>query len=133
MATELTVIVPTLNERDNVGLLVDKLHRVLADVDWEVIFVDDDSTDGTLEALRDLARADPRVRFIHRIGRRGLSSACLEGMAASASPYLAVMDADLQHDETLLPRMLASLRADEADLVIGSRYIEGGGVGTWNK
>jgi dolichol-phosphate mannosyltransferase len=133
MATELTVIVPTLNERDNVSLLVEKLHQVLAGIQWEVIFVDDDSTDGTLDALKDLARSDPRVRFIHRIGRRGLSSACLEGMAASASPYLAVMDADLQHDETLLPRMLASLRADEADLVIGSRYIEGGGVGTWNK
>ena len=129
MAVELSVIVPTLNERGNVGLLVDKLHQVLAGIEWEVIFVDDDSTDGTLDTLKDLARADPRVRFLHRIGRRGLSSACLEGMAASASPYIAVMDADLQHDETLLPRMLDSLRADEADLVIGSRYIEGGGVG----
>lgn len=133
MAIELTVIVPTLNERDNVALVVDKLHRVLDGIEWEVIFVDDDSTDGTLDALKDLARSDSRVRFLHRIDRRGLSSACLEGMAASASPYLAVMDADLQHDESLLPRMLDALRNDEADLVIGSRYIEGGGVGTWNK
>lgn len=133
MTTELTVIVPTLNERDNVGLLVDKLRAALAGIDWEVVFVDDDSTDGTLDALRALARADPRVRFLHRIGRRGLSSACLEGMGSSASPYLAVMDADLQHDETVLPRMLDSLRSGEADLVVGSRYMEGGGVSAWNK
>lgn len=133
MSTELTVIVPTLNERDNVGLLVEKLHAVLANVDWEVVFVDDDSTDGTLDALKALAQADPRVRFLHRIGRRGLSSACLEGMASSASPYLAVMDADLQHDERLLPKMLETLRNDEADLVVGSRYMAGAGVGAWDK
>jgi dolichol-phosphate mannosyltransferase len=133
MTADLTLIVPTLNERDNVGLLTERLHAVLEGIDWEVVFVDDDSTDGTLEALKALARKDPRVRFLHRIGRRGLSSACIEGMASSASPYLAVMDADLQHDETLLPRMLETLRAGEANLVVGSRYIEGGGVGAWNK
>lgn len=129
MAHELTIVVPTLNERDNVDLLVEKLDDALKGMDWEVVFVDDDSTDGTLEALKSLALTDHRVRFIHRIGRRGLSSACLEGMASTASPYLAVMDADLQHDESLLPEMLHCLRDDEADLVVGSRYLKGGSVG----
>ncbi|MEE8517057.1 MAG: glycosyltransferase family 2 protein [Alphaproteobacteria bacterium] len=130
MAFELTIVVPVLNERDNIGLLVDRLEATLAGIDWEVVFVDDDSTDGTLGVCKSLARKDDRVRFIRRIGRRGLSSACLEGMATSASLYFAVMDGDLQHDETLLPEMLRCLRAGEADLVVGSRYMEDGGSGS---
>ncbi len=135
MAFELTIVVPTLNERDNVGPLVDRLEETLAGIDWEVVFVDDDSSDGTLDALIRLAQKDGRVRFIQRIGRRGLSSACLEGMASSASPYFAVMDGDLQHDATLLPKMLGCLRDDEADMVVGSRYLdmEGSGTGDWDK
>jgi len=97
-----------------------------------VIFVDDDSTDGTPELIRTIAQEDPRVRCIQRIGRRGLSSACVEGMLSSSAPYLAVMDSDLQHDETLLPKMLALLKNDQADIVIGSRYIDGGGAGDWD-
>ncbi|MEE8123407.1 MAG: glycosyltransferase family 2 protein, partial [Alphaproteobacteria bacterium] len=129
---ELTIVVPTLNERENVPRLVERLDRVLRGIAWEAVFVDDDSDDGTLEALHDLARRDPRVRYIHRIGRAGLSSACLEGMASSSAPFLAVMDADLQHDERLLPDMLEALRGDEADLVVGSRYVEGGGMAGWS-
>ncbi len=132
MMPELTIVVPTLNERENVPLLVARLDRVLQGIAWEVIFVDDDSDDGTLEVLHDLARRDPRVRYIHRIGRAGLSSACLEGMASSSAPFLAVMDADLQHDERLLPDMLEALRGDEVDLVVGSRYVEGGGMAGWS-
>jgi dolichol-phosphate mannosyltransferase len=128
MAHELTVIVPTLNERDNIGLVVAKLHEALKGINWEVVFVDDDSTDSTLDVLKSLAQTDDRVRFILRIGRRGLSSACLEGMGSASSPYLAVMDSDLQHDEALLPKMLDCLRNGQADLVVGSRYVEGGGV-----
>ena len=133
MAFELTIVVPVLNERDNIGLLVDRLEATLAGIDWEVVFVDDDSTDGTLGVCKSLAKKDSRVRFIRRIGRRGLSSACLEGMATSASPYFAVMDGDLQHDESLLPEMLRCLTAGEADLVVGSRYTDdsaGAGTGT---
>jgi dolichol-phosphate mannosyltransferase len=101
-------------------------------VSWEVIVVDDDSPDGTAGVAAELAAVEPRVRCLRRIGRRGLASACIEGMLASTAPYLAVMDADLQHDETLLPQMLGILRATEADVVIGSRYLHGTEVPGWN-
>lgn len=131
---ELAVVVPTFNESANVPLLVAKLDAALAGRGWEVIFVDDDSPDGTASVARALGRSDPRVRVIQRIGRRGLSSACIEGMCATAAPLVAVIDGDLQHDETLLPKMAAALEADAGlDLVIGSRFVEGGGLGDWDK
>jgi dolichol-phosphate mannosyltransferase len=130
---ELSVIVPTLNERDNVPVLLERLDEALSGTAWEVIFVDDDSVDGTAEAVRQIAATDPRVRCLHRIGRRGLASACIEGMLASAAPYLAVIDADMQHDEKLLSRMLDVLKRDEADLVIGSRYMERGCADDWSR
>jgi dolichol-phosphate mannosyltransferase len=102
---------------------------VLEHVDWEVIFVDDDSSDGTASRVREIASREPRVRCLQRIGRRGLSTACIEGVLASSAPYVAVMDGDLQHDERLLPRMLETLKHEPIDLVIGSRYISGGGIG----
>ncbi|MDA9448062.1 MULTISPECIES: glycosyltransferase family 2 protein [Bradyrhizobium] len=122
---ELSVIVPTFNERDNVTVLYRRLEAVLANVAWEVVFVDDNSPDGTWDVVRALAQQDSRVRCIRRIGRRGLSGACIEGILASSAPFVAVIDADLQHDETRLPKMLLLLASDEADLVVGSRYIEG--------
>jgi len=79
------------------------------------------------------ARADRRVRLVQRLGRRGLSSACVEGILSCSAPYIAVMDADLQHDETLLPRMLTLLKAEELDLVIRSRYAVGGSTGEWSR
>jgi dolichol-phosphate mannosyltransferase len=130
---ELSVIVPTYNERDNVTTLFRRLEAVLSGVAFEVIFVDDNSPDGTWDLVRSLARQDPRVRCIRRIGRRGLSGACIEGILASSAPCAAVIDADLQHDETQLPKMLALLQGREADLVIGSRYIEGGSADSFNK
>lgn len=129
---KLSVVVPTLNEEANIEPLVGKLRATLAGLDWEVIFVDDDSTDGTRAVVTRLSRSDGCVRLIHRIGRRGLSSACVEGAQASTAPYVAVMDADLQHDESLLPQMLGILERAEADIVIGSRYVEGGDIGAWN-
>ena len=132
MSPELSIVVPTLNERENVPRLVECLDRVLKGTVWEVIFVDDDSDDGTLEVIHGLARRDPRVRFVHRIARAGLSSACLEGLASSSAPFLAVMDADLQHDERLLPEMLEQLRGNQADLVVGSRYVEGASLTDWS-
>lgn len=131
-APDLTVVVPTFNERANVGLLCERLSTVLAGIAWEAIFVDDDSPDGTADAVRALARRDARIRCLQRVGRRGLSSACIEGILASSSPYVAVMDADLQHDESLLPRMFATLHDEPYDLVVGSRYVAGGGVGDWD-
>jgi dolichol-phosphate mannosyltransferase len=132
-AIELSIIIPTLNERGNVQPMIERLGRALAGIGWEAIFVDDDSTDGTREEVRRLAATDRRIRLLHRIGRRGLASACIEGALATTAPFMAVIDADLQHDETLLLRMLATLRAEPLDLVVGSRYVEGGGIGEWSE
>ena len=132
-AIEVAVIVPCFNERHNVAILVDKLDDVLNGISWEVIFVDDDSSDGTASFAREIALANPRVRCIQRIGRRGLATAVIEGMLASSAPYFAVMDGDLQHDERLLPEMLRTIKCEKLDLVIGSRYIRGGGVGSWDR
>jgi dolichol-phosphate mannosyltransferase len=129
---ELSVIVPTFNESGNVAELVHRLETALAGIRWEVIFVDDDSPDGTADEVRSLAQMKSTVRCIHRIGRRGLSRAVIEGMLASSAPYLAVMDADLQHDESILPRMIETLRERSLDVVVGSRYCMGGGIGAWD-
>jgi dolichol-phosphate mannosyltransferase len=125
---ELSVIAPTFNERANVGRLVERLEAALAGIAWEVIFVDDDSPDGTAEAVKAIAAANPRVRCLRRVGRRGLSGAVIEGMLASAAPFVAAIDADLQHDETLLPKMLEQLRGGQTDLVVGSRYLDDKGL-----
>jgi len=132
ITTVLTIIIPTLNERENIEPLVALLSEALPDTAWEAIIVDDDSRDGTSEHVRTLARRNPRVRCLQRIGRRGLATACIEGVLASCSPYIAVIDADLQHDERLLPRMLEALESGTIDLVIGSRYVAGGGFGDWS-
>jgi dolichol-phosphate mannosyltransferase len=130
---QLSIIVPTFNERGNVATLVARLDAVLAGVAWEVIFVDDNSPDGTADAVRALAQIDHRVRCIRRVGRRGLSGACIEGMLASSAPCAAVIDGDLQHDETQLPKMLGLIENGAAELVIGSRYIEGGSADSFNQ
>jgi dolichol-phosphate mannosyltransferase len=132
-APQLSVVVPTFNERDNVTTLYRRLETALTGIAWEVVFVDDNSPDGTWEVVRGLARQDSRVRCIRRIGRRGLSGACIEGILASSAPCAAVIDADLQHDETQLPKMLALLQTGNIDLVVGSRYIEGGSADSFNK
>jgi dolichol-phosphate mannosyltransferase len=130
---QLSVIVPTFNERDNVVPLFEKLNAALAGIAWEVIYVDDNSPDGTAEAVRALAQREPRVRCLQRIGRRGLSGACIEGILASSAPFAAVIDADMQHDETQLAKMLGILQGGAADLVVGSRYIEGGSSESFNR
>ena len=133
MAAELSIIIPSYNERDNVGPLVDRLRNALLGIEWEIIYVDDNSPDGTAERVGEEAGRDPRVRCIKRVGRRGLSSASIEGMCSSSAPFCAVMDADLQHDETILPQMLSILKAEGVDIVIGSRYVKGGGLENWSK
>lgn len=129
---ELCVVVPTLNERDNVRPLVRELAAALGGIAWEVIFVDDDSPDGTARAVHEIDVERARVRCLERIGRRGLATACIEGMLASSAPYLAVMDGDLQHDPQILPRMLELLRSGAAELVVASRYAEGGSTALWD-
>ncbi len=129
---EISIVVPTFNERENVENLIEHLERALPDVRWEVLFIDDDSPDGTADVVRALAQAKPYVRCLQRIGRRGLSRAVIEGILASSAPVIAVMDADLQHDETMLPTRLDHLRHSQIDLVVGSRYCAGGGIGGWD-
>lgn len=124
-AIELTVVVPTFNERANVPLVVERLSAVLRGIAWEVVFVDDDFPDETAAVARGIALRDARVRVIRRLGRRGLSTACVEGVLSSAAPIFAIMDGDLQHDETMLPEMLRRLRAEDLDVVVGSRYMDG--------
>src|SRR4030095_8887697 len=125
----LSVVVPTFNEKSNVRELVSRTEAALGYEGWEMIFVDDDSPDGTASVVRDIARVDRRVRILQRIGRRGLSSACIEGMLAASAPVIAVIDADLQHDETQLPVMLAAIESGRAEIAVGTRYAEGGSTG----
>ncbi|WP_027443057.1 glycosyltransferase family 2 protein [Erythrobacter cryptus] len=132
MALRLAIILPTLNERGNLAPLIERIAAAMGDqADWEVIIVDDDSRDGTADEARALALADPRVRVIQRIGRRGLASAAIEGFCATAAPYVAVMDADHQHDPALLPLMLAALEAGEAEICVASRFAEGASTARW--
>lgn len=126
---ELTIVVPTFNETENVEELIRRVGEAMNGVEWEMVFVDDDSPDGTAELVFDISRRDRRIRGIKRVGRRGLSSACIEGICSSNAPFVAVMDADMQHDERILPRMLDELKTDGRDLVVGSRYTEGGSTG----
>jgi dolichol-phosphate mannosyltransferase len=124
-APELTVIIPTFKERDNIERMVERLRDVLAGRDWEVIFVDDDSPDGTATLVRTIGERDRRVRCIRRLGKRGLAGACIEGMLSSQARYVAVMDGDLQHDEKILISMLDRLRQGDVDLVVATRYLNG--------
>lgn len=133
---ELSIVIPTFNERGNIGLLAEHLANVLAGIDWEAVFVDDDSADGTADQLRMMSRANHRIRCIRRVGRRGLSSACIEGMLSVSAPYIAIIDGDLQHDEALLPRMLDLLKGRRADMVVASRYMASGaadGLSRWRR
>jgi dolichol-phosphate mannosyltransferase len=123
---ELSIVVPCYKEQPNVRPMVDRVAAALPGVAWEIIFVDDNSPDGTADAARAIARTDPRVRCIRRVGRRGLSTAVIEGALSSSADFVAVMDGDLQHDQTVLPTMLTELRANAADVVIGSRHALGG-------
>ncbi|MBV8492529.1 MAG: glycosyltransferase family 2 protein [Alphaproteobacteria bacterium] len=132
-AAELAVVIPVLNECDNVALMVERLTRTLAGIRWEAIFVDDDSPDGTADVVRALARLQGNIRCVQRLGRRGLASACIEGILSSAAPYIAVMDGDLQHDESLLTQMLAKIKAERLDVIVASRYTEAGSLGDWQR
>lgn len=125
---ELALVIPTYNERSNISPLLDALEVALQGTAWEVIFVDDNSPDGTADYIREIAAVDRRIRILERIGRRGLSSACIEGMLASSAQYIAVMDGDLQHDEHILEKMLATMKSGHLDIVVGTRRTEGGSL-----
>lgn len=130
-AFDVSIVVGTINEAKNIPTLITSLEAVLVGIDWELVIVDDDSRDGTPELLVELARTRDDFRFVRRVGRIGLSTAVTEGMMTCASPLIAVMDADGQHDETVLPAMIAKLREEGYDVAVGSRYVPGGSVGDW--
>ena len=130
---DLCVVIPTYNERENLVPLFARLRAALEGIRYEVIVVDDDSPDGTAAAARAAAGERTNIRVLERIGRRGLASACIEGMLATSADYLAVMDADLQHDERVLPQMLETIRDGGFDLVVGSRNVAGGSMGTMGR
>ena len=132
MFYELTIVVPTLNEVGNIELLCNKIARALKEISWEIIFVDDNSTDGTKELLTHISNKHEHVSAIYRTDRKGLSSACIEGMLASKAPIVAVMDADLQHDEGLLPLMLAEFSTTSLDIAVASRFAAGAELGAFS-
>ena len=131
-APEISIIIPSYNERDNMAPLVDSIRTALSDVAWEMIVVDDDSPDGTFDEVARLARDEPRLRCLRSVGRRGLSTAVIEGALVANGAVVAVMDADFQHDERILLPMYEKLISTDADLVVASRYAQGGGVGGWD-
>ena len=133
MTLRLGVVLPTYNERNNLRGMVERLDKALGDIAWEAIIVDDNSPDGTSDEARALAQEDGRVRVLQRIGRRGLSSAAIEGMCATAAPVVAVMDADHQHDPELLPQMLAAIESGEYDMSYASRFAEGASTEEWGR
>lgn len=133
LPAELAIVVPVFNEVRNVPLLVEAVAKALPGAGWELVFVDDDSPDGTASQVRTLAMQDARVRIVHRFGRRGLSSACVEGILATAAPVIAVMDGDMQHDERMLTTMLDRIRQGDVDLVIGSRFLNGSPTAAYSR
>lgn len=130
---ELAIILPTLNERENLAPLVDRIEDALGPSGWEVLVVDDNSSDGTADEARRLSLSDQRIRVIQRIGRRGLASAAIEGFCATAAPFSAVMDADHQHDPKLLVEMLAAVKSGEADVAVASRFAAGASMEEWGR
>jgi dolichol-phosphate mannosyltransferase len=132
VAPEVSIVIPTYNERANIAALVAAIDRAMIGIAWEVIIVDDDSPDRTWAEVARLAAYEPRLRCLRRVGRRGLASAVVEGALTASGDCVAVMDADFQHDESKLPAMYAALTQGGADLVVGTRYAGDGGVGNWD-
>lgn len=128
----LSIVIPTYNEKANLRPLCEAIASSLIDIPYEIIMVDDDSPDGTWKEASLLGGQGFPVRCLRRVGRRGLSSAVIEGVLSARAEFVGIMDADMQHDEKLLPEMLEIMREGETDIVIASRYIEGGGLGEWN-
>lgn len=130
---DLSVIIPTYNESENIPILIQNIKTALDGIPHEIIVVDDNSPDRTWEVAEGIARNDSSVRVIRRLHDRGLSSAVISGMEVAAGRCFAVMDADMQHDEKILPQMLAEVSSGQTDIAIGSRGAEGGSYGTWSK
>jgi len=119
---QLSIVIPTFNERENISPLLCSLDLALTDTPFEVIFVDDNLPDGTSDHIRQIAQKRKQLRVIQRINERGLSSACVEGVKASLAQHVLIMDADLQHDEKIIPELLAAVSSGTADVASGTRF-----------
>ncbi|MEO8520486.1 MAG: polyprenol monophosphomannose synthase [Acidobacteriota bacterium] len=130
----LSIVVPTYNERDRLADLVEAIFAAYAAerLDGELVIVDDNSPDGTGALADDLATRH-RIIVLHRAGKLGLGTAVIEGFAAASASVVGVIDADMSHPPALLPRMFAAMRAADADAVVASRYIPGGGTRNWER
>ncbi|HEX79403.1 MAG TPA: glycosyltransferase family 2 protein [Dehalococcoidia bacterium] len=131
MNKTVSLIVPTYNEHDNIAPLVERIHCALSPRDYEILFIDDDSTDGTADAASSLLEKYP-VRVIVRKDKKGLASAVVDGLNHINGDVIAVMDADLQHPPEVLPGLLKAITEEDADVAIGSRYVPGGGCQGWS-
>ncbi len=130
MDKSISVVIPTYNEKDNVTPLVEKLHSVLSGYRYEVVFVDDNSRDGTIDLVKSLASKYP-VKIVVRTDVKGLATAVADGFKHAAGQYVVVMDADLQHPPDLIPNLLQALE-NGADIAVASRYVPGGGMQNWS-
>ena len=128
---KVSIVAPTYNEAENIPRLVREVDRAMAGIDYELIIADDNSPDRTWAVAQEIADRNRRVRVIRRTDNRGLSPAVIQAFLSSTGDYVGVIDADLQHDPAILPRMIAAV--DEgAEIAVGSRYVMGGGTGAWN-
>src|SRR5271169_40486 len=129
---KLSVISPTLNEAQNVPTLVEQLQRALGNIDYEILIVDDNSPDLTWSVAEQVSLKNPRVRTLRRMKNPGLGMSVIDGFSAAEGDILACIDADLQHDPSILPRMIEELQSD-VQVVVGSRHVKGGGFGKWGR
>lgn len=127
---ELTLVIPTYNESENLPVLLEEVRRALAGISHEVLVVDDNSPDGTWRLAAQLAERYPALRVVRRMSDKGLSPAVVDGFKSARGRFLGVMDADLSHDPRLLPKLLAAAQ-NGADVAIGSRRVPGGGADHW--
>lgn len=127
---DLAVIIPTLNERENIGEIIERIQASLAAIDFEIVVVDDDSSDGTADLAERYAEANDNIKVLRRQGKLGLASAVLDGVQISDAAVIGVIDADLQEPPESLPQLLAQIKAGH-DIVIGSRYAEGSSIEGW--
>ena len=129
-SSKISVVVPTYNERENVAALLGTLVPALEGRDHEIVFVDDNSPDGTADAVREAARCNPCIRLVVRRGERGLAGAVIRGFNEASGGILGSLNADLSHDASVIPAMIEEIEAG-AEMVVASRRIPGGGFRQW--
>jgi len=128
----LSIVSPTYNERENIGLLVERISQVMVGRKYEIIVVDDNSSDGTAEIAKELSKVYP-VKILVRNGKFGLASAILKGFELAQGNIIGVIDADLQHPPEYLLEFVKAIEKDNCDVAIGSRYTNGGAIEGWSK